>query len=400
MLNEFGLRSQHILKTLKNSTIAVVSSLPRGPRTGTEISKVLGLDKTLTWKIVKFIDGKDIYLSAKYIPGASSYRSFLKSAKKNGASKESTEVADKAYKDFLQFIDVYTGDRATLDLMLLGESDTGRQKAMFEQKKTCFRAQRFINGASAAVSFLATIVPEPSDITTVYAIRGYSNLLRYRPNAIPLYDLPRITESDSTLSDNSLQLSPLIEGSVPAGGGIPYYAKYCTCKMPHSLDTSLLIDTIMPESEDESYKSINLVTAQRVRTKGLLEERKKKGEKAYQIHLSYGISFPTKIAYMDVFVHKNLALDLPKCRIYNDISDCNSKNHNRERIDAERFRYDEDVSSIGQGVFCSQIREIPWYTKMLSDTFQYLGMDQDEFDMYRVHVEYPYLPSSISLIWE
>jgi len=400
MLNEFGLRSQHILTTLKNSTIAVVSSLPRSPRTGTEISKVLGLDKTLTWKIVKFIDGKDIYLSAKYIPGASSYRSFLKSAKKNGASKESAEAADKAYNDFLQFIDVYTGDRATLDLMLLGESDTGRQKAMYEQKKTCFRAQRFINGASAAVSFLATIIPEASDLTTVYAVRGYSNLLRYRPNAIPLYDLPRITETDSTLSDKSLQFSPLIEGSVPAGGGIPYFAKYCTCKMPQSLDNSLLIDSIMPDSEDDSYKSVNLVTAQIVRTKGLLEKRTKKNEKSYQIHLSYGISFPTKKAYMDVFLHKSMALGRPKCRIYNDISDCNRNNHSRKRVDAERFRYDEDVSSIGQGVFSSQIREIPWYSKMLSDTFQSIGINENEFDLYRVSVEFPYLPSSIALIWE
>ncbi|MEA3266490.1 MAG: hypothetical protein U9P42_06045, partial [Candidatus Fermentibacteria bacterium] len=102
----------------------------------------------------------------------------------------------------------------------------------------------------------------------------------------------------------------------------------------------------------------------------------------------------------DVFMHKSMAIGRPKCRIYNEISDCNRENHHRERIDAERFSYDEDVSSIGQGVFSSQIREIPWYSEMLSDTFQSIGENENEFDLYRVYVEYPYLPSSIALIWE
>ncbi|MCK5132638.1 MAG: hypothetical protein KAR40_10870 [Candidatus Sabulitectum sp.] len=400
MSNEFALRSLRVLNALKNATIAVVSSLPQDPRTGTQISKALGLDKTLTWKIVKFIDGKDIYSSTKYIPGASSYGSFLRAAEKKGASRRGAADADIAYQAFLQLIKRYTGDRASLDLMLLGVSEAGRKKSMYEQKKTCFRAQRFINGASASVSFLASILPEPTDMTTIFAIRGYTNLLRYRPNAIPLYDLPRITESDLALTNNALQFSPIFQESIPFDGGIPYYTKYCTCNMPQNQTDTVLIDDIMPESNDDSFSSVDLVTAQRVRTMGLLEKRKSKGEKTYQVHLTYGISFPSEIAYMDVFVHKSIRLGSPKCRVCNELAGSQSNKHHHARADAERFRYDEEVTNMGLGVFCSQIREIPWYTEMLSETFQFLQLKEEEFEMHRVCVEYPYLPSSIGLIWE
>lgn len=394
-------RAQFVLFELRNSTTAVVSSLPESPFTGTGLSRKLKIDKTLTWKIINFLELDDIFVASQYIPGESSYKTFLKKATASGVSHECIDQARLAYDNFLIFMKKYTTDRASLDLMLQGFSKGGFADTFHEQKKANFFSERFLNGICASVNFTAVIVTHDiGELTTLYSARGFTNLLKFRPNPTSLYRPPQVCEEHAMMKNIEGKFALFPQQSTE-DTVVPYFKKYCTCNLTQpENEEELPIDRILPEDHE---KQVNIVFAEKIQTPGLILSKHTSDslndDNIFQLALNFQSTFPSEFLLLDVFVHTDNNFSTPEVSVYNDLRMSGVRDPSIERSDDERLPHDESVIYAGKGAYSSHFREIPWYSKMIKDLFDKSGEDNTKYDLYRVKIKYPYIPSSVEIQW-
>lgn len=389
-------RAKEVLFELRSSTIGVINSLPGKPGTGTELRRTVRIDKTLAWKLISFIEQEDVFLASKYLPGKSSFDTFLKRSRKSNADQAMTERASEAYMGYLDLIEKFAGDRSSLDIILQGASDHGREKIYRDQKKECYLAQRFLYGVSCATSFMFQVVPEIRDgITTIIGVKGFTDLQRFWENPVSLYGLPELGRTNGSGRNAIEAFVPEIRRS--RDKFIPYYPEYCSCRMPQPSDRKIVVDDVFPDEYTKQDEQIDLVTAQVVTSSGVVSEEEKEGGNYF---LS-GVSsvFPTEVLIVDVFIHRNSRTVDPQVMVYNDLSIVGRDQPLSNRSPSERLTFDERILHLGRGIFCSQLRDISWYTDMVSDVFHRIGENDEEYDLFRVRIEYPILPSSVVLEW-
>lgn len=393
----FARHAENALYELRTVTMAILSSIPGGNLTGTSLSKKLQIDKTLAWKIMKFIESSDILIGSQYIPGESSYRNFITKAEKSGANREYVERAGTAYKGFLRLMQKYTGDRASLDLMLMGISEEGCQKAFQEQKKSNFLSQRFLNGISASVHFSVHIHPKTDDSGFMKAVdvSGFTNLLRFRKSPCRMYSALRTLEEPGE-ADVTFIRKPL---AIESAGKytIPFFPEYCTCLMPQPQDTDVVpgLDDLLPDDIADIDNQINVVTADIIQFKGM--DSSEVSDDVNQYYAMMSSRFPSEVLLFDLFLHRDMNFTKPEVKVYNDLEEIKDIPTRANRPDEYRFPFDEKITHMGRGAFCSQIREAAWYSEMIMDTFKKLGENDEEYDLYRVRIPYPYIPGTILL---
>ncbi|MCK5116858.1 MAG: hypothetical protein KAR44_09680 [Candidatus Aegiribacteria sp.] len=396
-MSAFKREVEDVLFELRSSITAVISSLAKGAESATALTEFLKIDKTLAWKLFNFFETEDVFLSTQYIPGYKSFNTFLKQSAKKKASSEHITRARDAMVYFYELIERYAGDRSSFDLLVLGLSVEGSKKAYSEQKKACFQAQRFLTGASASVEFITNIIlPDGGDSTEIVGLKGFVNMIKYRKGPITLYRAPLAGNPDDTLTDEMIKRKPLDIRNEQSSIIIPYLHDYCTCDTvnPGKDRIFLTMEDICSDSAAGSDRTLNMVTSERVTFNGA------KYDSTSTIRLSASVTMPVELLLMDVFISKDEHRGLPDISVYSDLLFCNAETKlHWMRMDIERMPFDEKVMHIGRGAYCSQLPGVPWYSNMIIDVFHRIGLDENEFDVFRVRIEHPYLPSEVTLTW-
>lgn len=83
-----------------------------------DVSRRLGLNKNLTWKVARIVQAEDPLEAAALVPGQAGLDIFVCAFEKAGVSASSVERARAACRGFEEMIERHAGDRAMFDAML------------------------------------------------------------------------------------------------------------------------------------------------------------------------------------------------------------------------------------------------------------------------------------------
>ena len=103
--------ASRVLPEIRNSFAGILASLPSHVRRPRDITRVMGLNQTLAWKIMQVVKAKDPFAASQYIPGAEGVNILLEAADRLDVPEKVIARTRTAMESFRQLIADHAGDR-------------------------------------------------------------------------------------------------------------------------------------------------------------------------------------------------------------------------------------------------------------------------------------------------
>ena len=381
---------------LRKAIGLVVNQLPQRIENPHDVYQVLGLDKKLGWRIYKIIHEDDLFFAAQFVPGKHSFGRFIKSCKNRGVTTNYLDDALSAVEDFYEIIDIHSGDRQSMDMMLMANSRDGKEQAYNSLRKQAYYAQSHLLGLQAETQLDAWIFgpSKQPGMLDVAEVKGLFDIRRNRPGVKWVIDTPCFfsgKEHEEQVFTDSID--PGIKCNLLEK--VPFLEKYCSNPLPMLKTVTSHNCGPVYELEDGPVGNTNLIdTVTGTVSRGIFPVQPELGEEHHEV--SVKVYTPVQNLVLDLFIHETMAETMagnPSAKLLFDYY-----NHGG----ALAYRSDRDVAPmnikpmmIGTGTNSAYMPLLPRYSEMLTDVFQCLRWDPDEFIVYRTRVEFPIVPSSL-----
>ncbi|MGD8452113.1 MAG: hypothetical protein PVJ57_09870 [Phycisphaerae bacterium] len=388
------------LLRLRRAFGALIDASPGAGTRPHEIQKRLGIDKKLAWRIGKVIHEPDVLSAAQYVPGAAAAAIFLAAAARKGISPDLLGAARAAIDGFDQVVDAHAGERAALDMMLAAASPKSRADAAYAHQKTAFSANSFIWGVQARLQMSVIFVFPAEDPARAHiaAVRGFVDLRRIRPNVPWVIGRVRCVDDDGQMRAG-MQLEPIDPQPARADGlpPVPLLREFCVPPSPEMRRVrgpELYIEDELVEAPVGNRGAVTCLTGELARSVVARDADE---------HNRYGsvnvrVRTPVETVLLDTFIHKDvLTVGKPELVVRSDLA---SSGFGVMRWDRDRLDPGGDVHHLGRDPAAAYTPLMGRYADMVSYVFGKLGQEQTEFDLYRVCLPYPVMPSSAALQWE
>lgn len=381
---------------LRKAIGIVISALPERIDSPHDVYQVLGLDKKLGWRIYKIIHEDDLFFAAQFVPGKHSFGRFILSCRSKGVSRDCLDDALKAVEEFYEIIDIHSGDRQSMDMMLMASSRDGRAQAFNTLRKQAFYAQSHLLGLQAETQLDAWFFgPSATEgMLDVAEVKGLFDIRRNRPGVKWVIDTPCFFTGNS--HEEQFFTETIVNGpACDLMEKVPFLEKYCSEPLPSLKAVTSQSCGPVYELEEGPVGNTSLIdTVTGTVSRGIFPVEPDEEENKHEV--SVKIYTPVQNLILDLFFHETMAETMagnPSARMLFDYY---------SRGGALAFRSDRDMvpmdikpMMIGSGTGCAYTPLVPSYSEMLNDVFQCLRWDPDEFVVYRTRVEFPILPSSL-----
>jgi hypothetical protein len=380
------------LSALQAALGAAVDALDEHPRKATDLMRQLDLERNLAWKIFRLIHERDIFVAARFVPGAASIDAFITAAAAAGADSVLMDRVRDAAASYDKVLRLHAGDRVSADIML---GNRGGEAAELALRRAGFRAASALAGVQAQVQ-VQTFVMAPSasgdgSIDGV-AIKGFVDLRRMRPNA-PVV-IGRAMSTDDSGMVIKTTANELIDPAEP-DQVVPLLTEFCSSPLPRFRRVPAdppFIEYELVEGPVGRTGAATFMSATVVRALGSLyrDENNKNLDTVTRIRTPAEVLVCDVLVRSDQFPHDH---PLPRAALYSEIyGEALRRGPSRERY---RLAWSEKVEHLGRGLACAQSADVPRYPKMLQHVMDRLEWDGAAFDVYRVRIEYPYTPTSL-----
>lgn len=377
---------------------AAVSELLSGAGLGgarpTEVGRILGVDKTLAWKMSRFSESTDLVKAVKHIPGTSGIEIMLKAAEENGVAPEQIEAVRIADRAFREFVRQRAGDRRSFEAMLAaGGRD---ERVEMEERKSFYQSGSAIWGVRAKVQML-TLCLRPSQTMDnridVLQISGFVNFERLRAD-VP-WIIRRLWTSDTEAStDNDFERSPICPEAAK-NGSLPVIPEFCTHPLPEINqfrgNNGVIYDEIAPGAIGK-HGALTCITGELYN--GALPRSWSPDNTFGRYELV--LRTPVEWVMFDIFVHEDLTnFSDFRYSVFGLLEDRPGvgvgKSHDRPIADAE------DAIRLGTPPIVQSSR-YGEYAHLLRHAFERTGWgDLSSYRGYRAELEYPATPWCLTM---
>jgi hypothetical protein len=394
----FDEEAERRIQELRQALGRVIDSLP-GQRIvrPSELANALSLDTMLAWKIWKVINDADPFEAARYMPGASGVRQFLRAAKKQDAVEEAVQAAQQAYDAFQSLIRTHAGDRKSFDMMLAGHVTKDRARADFEHRRGAFQHLSYIWGVQAKTQIYTYLVrpSETPGFCDAAAVRGFIDLRRIRPD-VPWRITRCFTVDDAGKLRTSFDREPL--DPAPRDGDelsdLPLLRDFCSRPLPQCRRVNGPDGQVVYQLVEGSVGNAGLLTCLMGEVVRATEPRFR--DEAHQnFALQAAARTPCELLQFDVLMDRRMFDHYePTLQIYSALflGELNAKPMECDRLPAQ-----ETVEHLGFGLGVIRAAEVPRYDELIASVFQRLGWNPDDFGVYRLRMEYPPIPAILHI---
>ena len=203
-----------------------------------DVSRDLGINRNLTWKISRLIIAHDLAAAFPKVPGPGAIKILTRALEAKGARAASVEAIGQAAVAFERMVAKHAGDRATLELMLDSNVATGAGSEPLElSRRLAFQGNSGIWGCQARVRVRAVwLAPNADDKgqLDIAHISGLVDLVRYRPDAVwPLFKRTSFADDGTPLGQDPNDPSEQVHfGDAQFAGGPPLLRHFCSPELP------------------------------------------------------------------------------------------------------------------------------------------------------------------------
>ncbi len=353
------------------------------------VSRSLGLDKNLSWKICRLVRDEDPVSAVPLIPGKAGLKILMKALIKAGAPAEMVSAVQSATDEFARMVDTHSGDRETLGMML---AQGGNQREMAEaHRKLSFRGNSATWGVQARLQLCTNFIAPGSDAQMIDLawISGLVDFWRLRRDASWAMAAARKTDDDG---------APLPVGEIHAidpdfdsPDAVPLMADVCSSPIPEmriergrdGLTRYELAEGPVGSAETTTCViglfGRNFVVRYRSPHDTL-------GEHFVRLYT------PVETLIHDIFVHKDLTNALaPQLLHYSQMPGGPIfPDANRDR---GLLMVHEPIIKLGSGPPDVVTPELAQYPRMIRSVYERLGWNAADFHGFRFRMKYPPIPT-------
>jgi hypothetical protein len=226
---------------------------------------------------------------------------------------------------------------------------------------------------------------------------GYVKLRRMRPGVSW-----EITRSKREPDDGTDASQPMREPLDPNGSsGIqldvapPLMGEFCSKPLPPVQRQTLTdgwVKDVLPGGAVGDAGRVDCFTGEVLREIG----SRYRTEHDWLWYASATMRTPCEVLILDEFVHEDLFGPIrPELHVYSDLPDAPRLPITQRA--ADRIPAFEPVQHLGKGLSGIRTPDVPRYLEMVRYTFERLGWDPTRFDVYRVRMEYPPVPTMVTM---
>jgi hypothetical protein len=395
----FSLESSAVLQKLRVSVSEMLNSVPGSVRSTRDFQKYFGLDLKLSWQVMKLAGPGEALSLVPFVPTPGPMRRFLTAASTAGVQQELVEQIRTSYREFEEQVATHAGDRMTFESMALGSvrmqdgSDDDLRRTEVKHRKAGYQMHSHYCGAQVE-TYVSTFMLHPSSVAGQFDLAHLRSKLghrRLRSGANFHVDTFKYTLGiDETKEQDQLQKESFDPESF-AKYGAPIISRFSSSPLPQmrtvtspdgKSSTSIVDDTLGQKS------SVNLTFGRMIRNVPMA--RTPVGDR-----LCFGqkvsIAEPTVLVISDHLVHRPTfpRLEFKSWVEWMPLSTRIPIN------DTGPLPLREKLVRLEAGVDGARTREVPQYIDMLDFVCDRMGWRIDEFDVYRVRIEYPMLHTRI-----
>lgn len=172
-----------VLKDLRTAVAALLNAGGWGEGTSAELSRSLGLDRSLAWKVWTLGGDAGELPSPQHVPGRSGVAKFLEAADRAGAPADAIETARITFARYRELALQHAGDRASADILLGTLTPEGRERQDLSLRRGLLRGNSHVLGVQAGMLYnLAAVFPgREGFFASVALVRGYFGVKTMRP---------------------------------------------------------------------------------------------------------------------------------------------------------------------------------------------------------------------------
>jgi hypothetical protein len=389
--NSFERDAALTVERVQQSLIALLESDGKKILKSRDAQRYFGLDANLSWQIFKLLSGTDLLGIAQYVPPAVSMQKLFAAARERSYREHLVVAAEQAFERFNAFVTLHAGDRARFDSMVTAVStDDEGQLSDLQHRKSLFKSHSYFWGLELGTMYWATLigpsVTEPGTYTMMH-LRSLLQFNRLRSTAdahvtglqyaaepgkeIGLEPLDREAfqrYGAAVIPPFSTKALPLLRTRAEENGGRTTSLAGGAVGLTGSLDVSL--GDIVRHVPIEAWS---------------------KGENCFKVMY---ITRPTQHLVMEFLWHRSLPRMQGKVAAYGHLAPPTSGHSAPPPRPEWRIPCRERVHRLSPKDDPA-MPEVPRRHELLTYGCERLGWSLDEFDIYRVHIEYPILDTVV-----
>lgn len=385
-----------VIERLRVALAEVIASCEHSIQRPADLTRVLGIDKSLAWKIMRSIrTAEHPFAAAQLFPGGSGIEIFLSAASKCGAPKSLVQNASRQLEQYEAFIRRHGGDRRTFLRILanLAESDSGNGAQAVEaaHRKAAFEANSFIWGVKARTHLSAVIVHpnDDGDTVDIAIVVAFIDLVRLRR------DTPWVISRTARVSDKGV-IEPAVARDpidpAAAAHEAPLMTQFCSKPLPgitrRPVPGNFLETTLVSGPVGET--AATTVTTGEIFRKVAPRYRDENNEDA---KFYMRLRTPAECMVNVTLVQRGEFADgLPAFGVYSELD---SVLHHPVDLDTMKpLTSDTSIQHLGRadGPIVWP-RESPKLGELIRATCDHLGWPVGDFDAYLARQQYPILRS-------
>lgn len=385
--SDFPQEIRDTLLQVRNQCAAIIEVVCGGGARAKDVSDQFEVHAKLGWQLWN-VAYSDPLTSFRFLPNEHGIKVWGQAAAKLGVPKELIDGLETAIDKVRDVIEVHAEDREMFEMLVDAQSDLANDEAEVRWRKQAFTGNSFMFGARAkCVLSSAIFFPgEKPNTFSIVRVHGLISLVRTRVGVRwPIATLVVQTPDGETKAP---QREPLISSVEFGQPGVPFLTEFCTKPLPpveRRSDGQTIYDELLPGI-------VGLTGANTLFTGEILHEvgpthGLREGEIA---HFGSGVRTPCEIFLSDHIVHKSIFPGVKReLRVFSELISPTS------RDERDRLEVSEELQHLGRGMLRVRTADVPNYADILNSAFTRIGMDPNDFDVYRVRMRYPPIPSSV-----
>jgi hypothetical protein len=367
-----------------------------------DVSRQIGIDKNLSWKIARIAGDDDALSAAALVPGPEGIGILMDALERGGVGDREFAALRRSFAMFEDMVKQHAGDRPTLQLLL----DGATSRASLElSRKTAFRGQSGVWGVQARVRIMTQLLmpcaTDPLALDT--AILGsLIDVRRLRPLAgWPIFRFQRylgsIESGDQEAMVDERALEPLEEPMSPQDPAL-IMRSWCS---PHDVQVQSVSTPlgIVHELADGPLGLTGTSTfvfghlERRAVSRYATDGKRGKGE------MGAVVTMPIETLLFDVIAHRDLPeVASAKVQVFGNP-------FGNAPLDAQARKsmllpISERVQEITGRPTRFDTEHAPQYPELVSSVFRRIGANPSDFRVFRVEMHYPPMPSTVVVSYD
>lgn len=376
------------LLDLRSSITPALQTLGVPPDEPQELARRLGISRNLTWKISKVLCAADLFEAIQHLPGEEGVDIFLSALGEAGVAAPALDHMRRSAARFDHIVELHSGDRATLELMLDGMGAASPER-LEQSRKLAFRGNSGLWGIQARARMTTLIVAPTAgsgERLDMVLLGGMCDVRRLRPHVTWPIFYPRAYHDDGTTMDTTSADEPVDE-TIQDRTGLHLIPDFCSSTMPA---ITLRPGRNGPVCElgpgpvgNTGAFSIVFGTITRGVVSRFKSDRDEHGESSTQI------TMPTAALQFDLILHRSLAFGDPEASVMGRVAVPNGDEEAHPLPIGESPR---ELSGTPPMVGSTLV---PGYERVIERAMQRGGWSLRDFRVWRLVMQYPPMHAAV-----